>query len=121
MLFGTSTFTSKNEMAEAMDDVSTKLLELMDKPAAWQWVFSRTHVREKGGKLELKNAAGQVAATVFLYPGASEMFKYVWFVWDQGGTGGENSAEPTVDEAIREAEAAVRRWGQFDITTNGGA
>ena len=86
------------------------------KPDSWQWVYMPTCIREKGGKLELKNTAGQVAATVFTHPGASNMFKYVWFVWDQSGTGGENSAEPTVDEAIREAEAAVRRWDQFTIT-----
>jgi len=68
--------------------------------------------REKSGRLNLTGPGGGVAATVFTTPDGQG---FNWYVWDRNGTGGENSQEPTIDEAVKEAEAATVRWGQFNI------
>ena len=95
--------------------LATRLLELLppaDDAERWLWVYSTRCEREKGGRLNLTNGRGQVAATVFLHRDGAY---HNWLVWDENGTGGENSAEPTVELAIVEAEKAVRRWGKFKL------
>lgn len=67
----------------------------------------------EGPSLNLYAPSGLVAATVFLTRDASG---HNWFVWDRNGTGGENSVEPTVEQAKITAESAVLRWGQHFVT-----
>lgn len=75
----------------------------------WKWVYRKPSGRESG-RLNLLSPSGKVAATVFtFYQGPT--FGHNWFVWDERGTGGENSGAATIDAAIEEAEAAVVRWG----------
>lgn len=81
----------------------------MSTKPGWAWIYHPPTARESG-RLDLTPPSGIVAATVFT--GRSGSFGHCWYVWDRNGTGGENSAEPTVDEAVVEAEKAVERWGQ---------
>jgi hypothetical protein len=114
MVLGHNTFNSFTAVAEAADAVATRLLELLPPADAerWRWVYSKKCERDIGGRLNLTSRSGQVAATVFLHRDGAY---HNWFVWDENGTGGENSAEPTVELAIVEAEKAVRRWGKFKL------
>lgn len=76
----------------------------------WQWVYRKPTARESGS-LVLHSPSGAVAATVFTHPNGGH--GHCWYVWDEDGIGGENSAAPTIDAAIMEAETAVLRWGKI--------
>jgi hypothetical protein len=62
-------------------------------------------------RLNLITPSGNEAATVFL---TRDAFGHNWFVWDENGTGGENSTGEMLD-SMREAEAATVRWGRHQI------
>ncbi|MGV3515600.1 hypothetical protein [Luteitalea sp.] len=52
---------------------------------------------------------------------ASVWSNATWHTWDRYGTGGENSREATVEDAMREAEAALIRQGWGKPAQEGGA
>jgi hypothetical protein len=85
--------------------------ECNGRPAAatpWRWSYAEGDGRE-GPRLDLVTGEGLAAATVFL---RRDLGGHNWFVWDRDGCGGENSCEPTIEQAQREAMATAIRWGQ---------
>lgn len=77
----------------------------------WRWVYVGPKGTE-GARLDYTDCVGAVAATVFLH---RDHHGHNWFVWDENGTGGENSSEPTIEAAQREAIHAAIRWGKHAI------
>lgn len=72
------------------------------------------HWNLKGDRWNLFSPAGKVCATVFL---KVDVKGHNWFVWDEDGCGGENSREPTIEQAKITAESAVLRWGKHFSTS----
>lgn len=78
----------------------------VDTPA-WKWAGPFELL--PGRPLRLFTSMGDCVATVFT---VRDLSGFNWFVWDCNGVGGENSSEPTIAAAQREAVAAAIRWGQ---------
>jgi hypothetical protein len=77
--------------------------------ADYQSGFHWVKIDDKSPRLILKAPWGRTAATVYL---GRDLRGYNWHVWDEDGVGGENSSEPTVEQAKITAESAVLRWGR---------
>lgn len=78
-------------------------------PSGFYWKLHDGAGRREGPQWELFAPSGKVAATVFCH---RDTRGHNWFVWDENGTGGENSVGPTIWEAKIASESAVLRWGK---------
>lgn len=73
----------------------------------FKWIY----VPIDQGEWHLVSPKGKNAATI--YCKYREVSEFIWFVWDEFGSGGENDVTYTLEKAMNEAENATILWGIF--------